>query len=420
MPEADASSSLISFIEETTWGTIPTTPVMKSIRQTGNGLTPSLNKAISDEITPSASIGDVVITSGGAEGDVNFEPSYGEWFDTVLEHIFRAGFDGFGILKGSNGSKSMTLERIINVATTPFYFRYPGCRTNTLEITLDATSTSPITATVNVMGKTELTGTAILSGETYVPANTNPVMSMPELRHLYVEINGVSKTACFTTLTLNANNNLRTQQGKCTATTTYPDNTAKGEGYGRRELTLAVGYYFTDLDYTTMFTANTSGLFRFVLSDGVRGYLITLPRCKIMDSSIPIEGNNTDVIQNMTVQALYDSSNQTEIIIEKIGNLAVDAGIKLTGTSPSPNDAGTYYKNGAMHNSKAVYASGAGTKAIWWSTIGSKWYVTTYATIGTVPTLGWSNATALAPTGAFVAVGAATGTLSGESYAPTV
>jgi hypothetical protein len=319
--QADASNSTIAFIDEATWGTTPASPALQSIRQTGNGLTPTLNKAVSDEISADAAVTDVIPTSGGAEGDINFEPSYGEWVDGTFEHALRDDFTTFGIAKGGNDYKSMFIERTIYSGATPYYFRYGGSRANSLAYTFDAEATSPITATFNVMSKSEETDTSIVSGATYVAANTNPVMSMPELRELNAEIDGVSKTACYKTLNVTINNNIRMQQGKCTDTTAFPDLTAKGAGYGRREITVDVAYYFNDLDYATMFQQNQSGSLSWIMTDGTRGYKITLPNIKILESSIPIEGNDADVVQTMTVQALYDSTEGTDIIVEKIGNI---------------------------------------------------------------------------------------------------
>lgn len=418
---ADGSSTQLAFVEETVWGETPATPVFTNIRSTGNGLAPTLNKAVSDEITATSGITDVIPTQGGAEGDVNFEPSYGEFMDAVFEHALRADFNSFGVLKASNERKSMTLERNIPVDGVPYYFRYEGSRVSTLAVTLDAEATSPITGTIGTMGKEENTDTSIVAGATYLPSNTNPVMSMPELRALYVEIAGVPKTACFKTLSFNTNSNLRSQQGKCTDVSTYPDLLAKGVGYGRREVTLDVAYYFNDLDFAAMFQENTSGLFSYILADGERGYKITYPRGKIMESSIPIEGNDSDVVQNMTIQALIDPTEGTDVIVEKIPSLAAGAAVKLEEVTidPSPDFRGTFYKDGTQNDAKDVYASVDGINAIWWSTADAAWAVTLYVDIGTFPTVaGWENTNAADPTGTWAIIGTATGDMDGTAYDP--
>lgn len=418
---ADGSDTTIGWIEESVEGTTPATPAWQKMRSTGNGLRPTLNKAASDEITSNASVTDIVPTQGGADGDINFEPSYGATMDMMFEHTLRGSFDEYGILKAGNAYKQASWERIINANGTPFYFRYPGARVNSLAITFDSSATSPITATLNIMAREELTDTSIISGATYINPNSNPVMSMPELRALYVQIDGVDKTACFSTLSPTFNNNLRSQQGKCTGTTSFPDLASKGNGYGRREVTLDVGYYFNDLDFVEMFQENTSGYLSYVLSDGTRGYKITYPNFKIMESSIPIDGNASDVIQTMSIQALYDTTEETDSIVEKIGNLATGAGIQLTETTttPSPDFRGTYYKDGTENDGKDVYASVDGLNAIWWSTSDAAWTVTAYGDIGSFPVAaGWENTTALAPTGSWVIIGTATGDMEGAAYDP--
>jgi hypothetical protein len=415
---ADGSSTTISFVEETTFGTTPTNPVFRQIRSTGNGLAPTLNKSVSDEISALAGVTDVIPTQGGAEGDVNFEPSYGEFMDTFLEHAIRSTFDDFGIASAGVEKKSMTLERIIPVDGTPNYFRYPGCRANTLAVTLDAEATSPITGTFNIMGLSEDDDTAIISGSTYVPANTNPVMSMPELRNLTVTIGGVTKTACFKTLSFTINNNLRSQQGKCTDTSAYPDITAKGIGYGRREITLDVAYYFNELDFYNMFQANTSGSFSYILSDGTRGYKITFPNAKILESSIPIEGNDADVVQTMSVQALIDPTTITDMTVEKIGNLSASTGIKLTGDPITPSGLpGTFYWDGTtQENGENVYFSVNGAYAIWYD--GADTLVTSVADVGAgVPVVFFERALSNDPVGSYAAV-TGTGTLDGAAYDP--
>jgi hypothetical protein len=413
---ADASTSTIAWIEETAWGTTPTTPVFQSMRQTGNGLAPTLNKVTSDEIASNPAVTDVITTQGGAEGDINFEPSYGESMDMMFEQTLRSVFDGFGIIKGSDSYKSVTFERIINKDGTPNYFRYAGSRANSLALTFDATATSPITGTFNIMAKSESDSTSLIAGATYTKANSNPVMSMPELRAVSVSIGGVTKTACFTSLSPTFNNNIRSQQGKCTDTSTYPDITAKGIGYGRREVTLDIGYYFNDLDFVDMFQANTEGSLSYILSDGARGYKITYPRFKILESSIPIEGNDSDVIQTMTIQALYDSTEATDVKIEKIG--ALSGGYKLTGTVTPSDVVGNYYSNGTTkENSEFVLYSVNGKYAIWYD--GTDTLLTTLADVGSgTPGKLFNVLGSYDPDGTWAAV-SGTGTLTSVAYDPT-
>jgi hypothetical protein len=413
---ADASTSTIGWVEESAWGEIPATPEFQNMRQTGNGLSPTLNKAVSDEITENSAVTDVIPTQGGAEGDVNFEPSYGASMDMMFEQTLRNVFDEYGILKGDNEYKSITFERIVNVGGTPFYFRYPGARSNSLALTFDATATSPITGTFNIMAKEEADDTAIVAGATYVAANSNPVMSMPELRAVYVEIEGVSKIACFTTLSPTINNNLRSQQGKCTTTTAYPDLTAKGEGYGRREVTLDIGYYFNDLDFVQMFKANTEGKMSYILSDGSRGYKITYPRFKIMESSVPIEGNDADVIQTMSVQALYDSTAGTDVIIEKIPNLASGAAIQFTGAPVPAGLLANFYKDGTQQNGEDVYISIDGTYGLWYD--GVNYSVTDAADVG-VGAVEYFFIAGTNPVGSYTVGADGSGTLTGAAYDPT-
>jgi len=418
---ADASTSIIALIPEVNWAEDILTPELHYIRSTGNGLGATINKAASDEITANRGKTDAIMTTGGAEGDINFEPSYGYFMDRFWEQALSGFFDEFGVLNGGSECESMFIERQIPVEGGVDYYRYKGSTVNSLALTLDAEATNAITGTINVMARSEDQDTAIIAGATYTAANENPVMSMPEMRVVKTTINSIENEACFKTLGLTINANTRMQQGKCTGVVTYPDIFAKGIGYGDREITTNLGYYYSGPEYDEMFKQNTSGTLSYILSDGTRGYKVVQGNIKIMESGLPVEGSNSDLVQAMVAQAFLDSDG-VDISIEKIASLEAGAGIKLTEvtTTPSPDFTGTFYKDGTLNDTKDVYASIDGLNAIWWSTADVAWAVTLYGDIGTFPVaVGWENTNAADPTGTWDIVGTATGDMSGAAYDPT-
>lgn len=419
MSFSDSSNAQFSIVKETTWGEIPTTPAWQRCRLTGEGLAPNFETTTSNEINPLAAITDLIQTGASAGGQFNFELSYGTSFDILFESTLRASFDAFGVCTRGTDDIPFSLEKIIFNDSDDFFFRYSGCKISSLAMNLSDTDNAPINGTIDVLGKIEEDSDDAVAGATYTAANTNPVMSMPELRHL--TITGVTGDYCATDLSFTVADDLRAQNGRCTDTTTYPDYTNKGIGYGTKNITGNLSIYFTD---RTMYTAFKNGKIlslSFILTDGTRGYKVTFPAIKYAEGSVPAADNGSDVIQPFTWQGLYDATEGTDMKIEKIPSLTSGAAVKLTEVTiaPSPDFRGSYYKDGTQNDGKDVYASVDGTNAIWWSTADLAWTVTAYGDIGSFPTNGWENTNAADPTGTWAILGSATGSLQGAAYDPT-
>ena len=422
---AESSNARLSFIEEVTWGTTPAEDFQR-MRFKGTTLAATLDFTTSEEITPSASVTDVIPTGAGAGGDISYELSYGPELITLIEHAVRGTMDAFGIIKGSDDKKSLSVckELVIDAVNSAF-FLYQGARMNSWSVDLTVDGNTPIGGTFNLTAKGEEHSDADPTTASYDAANSNPVFSMPHLRG--VAVTGIAGAVCFSDLSFTVENNLRAQNGKCTDTTVYPDLASKGIGYGQRNITGNVNAYLANLNIYDEYKTFGEFSLSFIMSDGVRAFKVTMPRIKITDGSAPAEGNDSDVLQPFTYQALYDTTEETDVIIEAIESIETDAGIKVTGVAPVPDWQGTFYDDGTLNDLKPVYKSVGYTaaeatepSAIWWSTADSAWTITAYSDIGTFPTTGgwWENATAGAPTGAFSVGGTATGTLSGAAYNP--
>jgi len=416
---SNADDGKISAIVEATWGTTPTTPAFTRARVTGFGLVSAISKVVSAELNSNAAVSDVFPTSGGVNGDVNLEMTYGALPHLFLEHALRGTFNAYGILKAGVQTKSLSWEQDLLVDTTHFYKYFSGCRVNSFALNLDAGAEAAIAGTLNFMGKTETLAVAAISGSTYVSANTEQPMFMPEVRALTVTGSGLTSVLCFSNFSFTVNNNCRSQQGKCTDTVSYPDLSAKGIGYGRREITLQLAAYFINLELATIFQANTRFSISYIISNGDVGYKVTFPKVKLMEEGTPFEGNNSDVVENVAAQALYDATEATDMIIERIDNLDTDAGVTVT-SAVTPTPAGvlaTFYKNGATEGSQPVYVSALGTYAIWYD--GGNTIITSYADIGeAVPTILFTVA-GTTVTATYAAGAGGTGTVIVSAYDPT-
>lgn len=415
---SSADQSGISISEETEWGVINTSPEFHRLLPVGDGLKFELSKGRTKGIRPEAVTSDVFVTKGGTNGDINLEMFYGTPFDILFRHACRGDFDVYGILKNGVDYKSVTIEKTLSVDSSTLYKRYTGMRLNSLAVDLNTESEDAITLTANFMGETEEVGEEAIAGATYNPIIGNNPMYMPEVRSLTVSGSGLSSPLVFKTFGFTISNECREQQGKSTQTVAFPDISAQGIAYGTRQITISLEAYFKDHSFRNIFVDNTSFSLSYIISNGTSGYKITFPACKVMEEETPNEGTGSDIMDKMSLEAIYDPDTECVIQIEKIPSLAAGSGLKLTGTSPSPDFQGTFYKDGTSYDGEDVYASVDGSNAIWWSTSDAAWTVTEYGDIGTFPTVsGWENTNA-SPTGTWTAIGTATGTLTGTSYDP--
>lgn len=415
---AEASNARLGFVEEATWGTTPATPAIQRLRFKSESLAATLDFTTSEEITPAAAVTDIIPTGAGAGGDASYELSYGSEMITMIEHALRGTMDADGIIKASDAKKSMTLhkELVIDESNSAF-FTYPGARVSTWSVDLAVDGNTPIGGTLNFLAKGEDEETTDLA-DSYVAANENPVFSMPHLRG--VAVTDIAGDICFSDLSFTVENTLRAQNGKCTNTSTFPDLDSKGIGYGQRQITGNMNAYLANLNIYEKFKSFGTFSLSFLMTDGTRGFKVTMPKVKITEGSTNAEGNDSDVLQPFAYQALYDTVLGTDMIVQAIGNIGTDKAVKITDTgSAAPAAAvGTYYATGATENSEDVLASVDGNYAIWFD--GTDTVLTDLDQVGeAVPSAVYFERGGSAdPTGSYTAGADGTGSISGASYDP--
>lgn len=86
---ADTSEMLLGYIEETNWGTTPSTPELTGIRATGESLKGDIKTVVSNEVRGDRQIPDLAVVGGGAGGGFKCELSFGE-YDKFLQHALMA------------------------------------------------------------------------------------------------------------------------------------------------------------------------------------------------------------------------------------------------------------------------------------------------------------------------------------------
>ena len=305
MAFADSSETEFSFIEEVTWDVTPATPAFDRHRITGESMVADIQNVLSNEIRPDRMVSDLIQVGGGNSGGWEFELSFGPEIDKLLEHALTSTFAALD-LKGGVEKKSLTVEKKF-VGSADAFFRYSGCRINSLG--LQCRAQEIIRVTMDVNGGSQATDTAIIVGATYNPANTNPVMASPTVAS--ITVGGLVSSIEFTELSFTVNNNTRQQNA-------IGSVASKGIGYGRREIQGQMTAYFENLELYDLFVAGTPSTLSFTTSDGTNSYTWFLPQIKYTTGRVVAGGNNQDVFTECGFQALLEPTTEnTDIKITK-------------------------------------------------------------------------------------------------------
>lgn len=133
----NSSNSSLLIIREDSPGVLPDSLVYKQLRFTGSTLGPSLQTEVSDEITPQASITDLIPTRTEAGGDTSHELSYGTDTDLLLEFALRNRFVSDD-LKGGSLEDTASFLQVVRNKLQNFVFKYSGCKVESLAMNIGA------------------------------------------------------------------------------------------------------------------------------------------------------------------------------------------------------------------------------------------------------------------------------------------
>lgn len=305
MAIAETSQSRLSIIPEVTYGTTPATPAFTNLRFTGESLKHNRGNVTSNEIRADRNVSDLIQVSGGAEGAINFELSYGA-FDTLIEAAL-CGTWSTNVLENGVTKRSFTLEKKFEQGTTDTYMGYTGMVVNTMSLNISAQEI--VTGSFSFMGKGGYVDDAIITGATYTDGAANEIMSAG-LNFADLAITGGGSPK-LTGLTLEINNNARMQP-------VVGSIDSVGIGYGRFIVTGTATMYFENKDAYELFLAGTASDLSFTLDDGENSYEFSIPKLKFSDGDVPIGGADQDVVLTLPFQGLYDATLGATIEVTRV------------------------------------------------------------------------------------------------------
>lgn len=301
----DTSQTRLAYIAETNYGVTPTTPVFKNMRYVSESLKSDTEFVSSNEIRPDRNVADVTKVAGAASGDIGFELSYGS-FDDFLEALLQGTWNT-NVLKNGITDRSFTLEKTFETGSTDNFHRFVGMKVNSMS--LQARAKEIVTGSFGFLGKGASSAQAIISGATYNPANTNPVINSAN------NLSGVAITGLtapqIMSLNLNISNNMRQQP-------VIGDLNSKGIGSGRFVVTGDAELYFENKELYELFLADTYADLSFSLGGASNlKYAFYIPKLKFTGAEVSTPGNDADVMIKVPFQAVYHSGTGAALQITR-------------------------------------------------------------------------------------------------------
>jgi hypothetical protein len=290
----------LSYVVESAYGTTPSTPTMKALRNTSVGLVASKDSFQSEEIRSDRQIVDLRHGTRQTGGDIGFELSYGA-FDDLLESALQGAWST-NVLKAGTTLKSFTAERRFEDIAQ--YQVFTGCIVNTMSLTI--TPNAMVTGSFGILGKDASFSGSSLGNPTAAP--THP----PFDAFTGALEEGGSAIATVTSIELNLDNGMSPAFVIGSAVT--PQLIV-----GRSNLTGTITAYFDSLSLLNKFLNETESSLSVTL-DGASGgdLVISIPRLKYSGGSNPVTGSTEAVMLSLPFQALRSAADGTNLVITRV------------------------------------------------------------------------------------------------------
>lgn len=299
MTIAGGSLARLAYIAEVTYGTTPATPAFQVINPTSHSIGLEKETFQSETIRSDRQIADFRHGVRQAAGDIAFE-----FRDASFDDFLQAALMGTwstDVLKAGTTRRSFTIERFFSDITR--YRRSVGCEINTFS--LECPASGIVTGTFGIIGMDDTgAGTAIASS-TYT---ADPASKVMDSLSGNVTVGG-SAVAVITSVKFTVENGIENQA-------VVGETTRIRGAAGRSNCSGEITAFYTDDTLLDAFDAETEVALVFTLTDGTATYTFTFPKVKF-NGGKPEVGGEREVSITIPFQAIYSSSDATQIIIER-------------------------------------------------------------------------------------------------------
>ena len=336
----------LAAIELDVAGAIPATPAWTQARITGESINFTPNTTTSNELDASGQVRDSILTGATVSGNVEMEVSYNPFFEVCLAAVFRndwgTGSEGDGadppVVTTVSANELIPAKTLGQFAIEKTFFgpvgsgivdQYQTFKPVAFDsLAISIAPNAPITASLAVIGGLlELADTGV-TGATYLDPGQSPVMTAPLV--VTIIIGAVPMTLCFNSLNLTFNSNDRGIE--CIGTLGIKEQTL-----GRFEATIEGAAYFIDNDMLQALIDQDEFPVEVELTDSLaNSYNFKYPRCKMTAGSVNAAGTGQDVIANVSIQALYDSTRLYTCIVTRTHTVPLLAGALAPDLAGAP------------------------------------------------------------------------------------
>lgn len=312
----------IAVVVEDDYGVIPANPIFQVMPLTGESIVAEVNTTQSNMMTEDRQVIDSILTSAQASGSIETELAITEALYILLDSAMARqwvpinpdvpGFPGLDETMIGKDQLSYTVEKRFPDPATPgnfFYHRIPGCVTNTFN--LSVSPEEPATVSMGIIGKGLITDTAEIAGATYVVPDNPVVLRGPDTVMLDIKGHSVAVN-CFGEFSLDLNNNYR-------GVLCLGHLGNKEVAIGRAEITAAMQVYFSSNELLDALLSQEETTLDFALRtdaaiDPGSYFAVHMPRVKFTQNSVVAGGSGEDVINDISLQALFNSAGTKDTL----------------------------------------------------------------------------------------------------------
>lgn len=299
MTIAGGSLARLAYIAEVTYGTTPATPAFQVINPTSHNIGLEKETFQSETIRSDRQLNDFRHGVRQASGDIGIEFRDASW-DDLLQAVMMGTWSA-DVLKAGTTRRSFTIERFFSDITR--YRRAVGCEFNSFS--LECPASGIVTGTFGVIGMDDTgAGTAIASSSYTADPNENVMDSLSGS----ITVGG-SAVSCITSIKLTLENGIENLP-------VVGETTRIRGAAGRSIVTGELTAFYQDDTLLDAFEDETEVAIVFTLTDGVATYTFTLPKVKFTGGK-PEVGGEREVSITMPFQAIYSSSDATQLKIER-------------------------------------------------------------------------------------------------------
>lgn len=303
----DTSSGQLAFVKETVAGTAPATPAFRVLDFVSEDLAMTSNSVRSAAVTPQRVVRSNRRAGREVGGGVSLELYTGTEIDTIMAALMGNPFTGTPGLSLAGGLvvDSFTFERKL---TATDYRRFHGCRIGSAEFTLAPEAN--ILCRLAMMGFTETTGNAPITGATYTAATAGEKLTAVDVTGVTLTT-GLTGTFDYESLSFTVNNQLATRKR-------LGPSTVRNIGAGQALVTGSMRLFVSDKTFADAYLADTKFDMAVGMAYAAAGYTPTFQNCAITSYSDANTGNGDEFMAAVEFEATLDATYGSSFGMQKI------------------------------------------------------------------------------------------------------